>query len=449
MLIDGQGGAPVFPGVVAISGSRIVYAGSGIDAPAFPETRTLSLDGACLLPGLIDMHVHATYYWDEPDSATYTYEPEGKLVYSPVMMGLLAARNLREALMAGVTTARDTGSVNEIMIDVKRAVHKGLIPGPRLYVAGRLIVPTGGHVHYLPGLANRADGPYGFRRAVREEVQAGADFIKVANNGADMAQEELNAAVDEAHRLGKKVAGHTSRPPSQRMAIEAGVDTFEHGTPTPEEIDAAADKGITWTPTLNISQEYLDWCERRCTHPDPQVARQAEGEYADTMDYLERKRVSMEYALKAGLKLAAGTDSWLGGVRFGAMADELRWLVEYGCSPMQAIQAATVWPAQAMGWAEIGVLEAGKKADVIAVAGDPLADIRAIDRVLLVVREGEVVKGGTAPAQENGRRSGVGCRSAPSREEPRPGIALPRTGNAGGRGSPAVGCGRWGSHPPG
>jgi imidazolonepropionase-like amidohydrolase len=393
LLIDGRGEAPVARGVVAIAGSRIVFAGPEGDAPSFPAARSLSLGEVCLLPGLIDMHVHPTYYWEEPDSAPYTYEPEGSLIYSPVMIGLLAANNLRQALMAGVTTARDTGSIHEIMFDVKRAVHKGLILGPRLYVAGRLVTPTGGHVHYLPGLANQVDGPYGFRRAVREEIRAGADFIKIANNGADMTQEELNAAVDEAHRLGKKVAVHTSKPPSQRMAIEAGADTFEHGTPTPEEIDLAVEKGITWTPTLNISQEYLYWCDRRRKHPDPEIARRAEQEYADSMDYLERKRASMEYALKAGLKLAAGTDSWLGGVRFAAMADEMHWLVDFGCTPLQAIQAATAWPAQAMGWAEIGSLEAGKLADVIAVSGDPLADIRAMNKVVLVVREGEVIKG--------------------------------------------------------
>jgi imidazolonepropionase-like amidohydrolase len=229
---------------------------------------------------------------------------------------------------------------------------------------------------------------------VREEIRAGADLIKIANNGADMTQEELNAAVDEAHRLGKKVACHTSAPPSQRMAIEAGVDTFEHGTPSPEEIDLAVTKSVTWTPTINISQAYLDWCDRRRKGSDPQVAQQAEKEYARSLEYLERKRVSMEYALKAGLKLAAGTDSWMGGVRFGAIPDEVRWLVEFGCSPMQAIQAATAWPAKAMGWEDIGTLEPDKLADLIAVDGDPLTDIRAVDRAVLVVRAGKVVKGG-------------------------------------------------------
>ncbi len=403
MLIDGLGGPPSAPGLVAIADDKIVYAGTAGDAPPCPEARTIDLPDACLLPGLIDMHVHPTYFWEEPDSAAYTYEPERALVYSPVMIALLAAANLRQALQAGVTTARDTGSIHDIMFDVRRAVQKGLVPGPRLYIAGRLIVPSGGHVHYLPGLANQADGPYGFRRAVREEIRAGADFIKLANNGADLTQEELVAAVDEAHRLGKKVACHTSKPPSQQMAIEAGVDTFEHGTPSPEEIDRAVEKGITWVPTLNIGEEYFRFCHHklqeatgkgqgaRDTQYAPQNVKHWQREYDETAEYLERKRASMEYALRAGLRLAAGTDSWLGGVRFAAMADELHWLVDYGCTPLQALQAATLWPAQAMGWEEIGCLAPGKLADIIAVEGDPLADIGAMDHVVLVVRDGKIV----------------------------------------------------------
>ncbi len=391
-LIDATGGPPIAPGVVAVAGRHIAYSGPAAAAPPAPPTaQVLELPEATLLPGLIDMHVHPTYYWDEPDAGTYTYEDENKIIYSPAMITLLAAGRLRQALLAGTTTVRDTGAVQGIMYEVRHAIARGLIPGPKVHFAGRLVVASGGHVHYLPGLANEADGPYGFRRAVREEIRGGADFIKIANNGADMTQEELDAAVDEAHRLGKKVACHTSDPPSQQMAIAAGVDTFEHGTPTAQEVEQALERRITWVPTLHISEEYLKWCDRRRQHPDPAVARQAEVQYAEGQAYLERKHASMAEARKAGLRLAAGTDSWLGGVRFAAMADEMRRLVEYGCTPMQAVLAATAWPALAMGWADIGTLESGKLADVIAVAGDPLADIGAMDSVVLVVREGEVV----------------------------------------------------------
>jgi len=392
-LIDGSGGPPVSPGLVAIAGDEIVYAGPENEAPALPDVETKDLPTSCLLPGLIDMHVHPTYYWEEPDSAVYTYDPEESLVYSDVMISLLAAANLREALLAGVTTARDTGSVHGIMFDVKRAVTKGLIPGPKLFVAGRLVVPTGGHVHYLPGLANEADGPYGFRRAVREEIRGGADYIKLANRGTDMTRDELQAAVDEAHRRERKVACHTKDPPSQRMAIEAGVDTFEHGTPTEEELDEACEQGITWVPTLNVGREHLIRLEKKRKDRDPGVAQRAERKYAEAMEYSERKHASIEAALKAGVRIAAGTDSYLQGVRFAAIADEIAQLVEFGCTPMQGIMAATSWAAEAMGWETIGSLEERKLADIIAVEGDPLADIEALDRVTLVVREGEIIKG--------------------------------------------------------
>lgn len=392
MLIDGSGTEPVSPGLVAIADKRIVYVGSGTEAPDFPGACTIDLFEACVLPGLIDMHVHPTYYWEERDSAAYTYDGEQALVYSPVSIALLAAANLRDALMSGVTTARDTAAVDGIMFDVKRAIRKGHVLGPKVYVAGRLIVPTAGHCHYLPGLANQVDGPYGFRRAVREEVRAGADFIKIANNRAELTQEELNAAVDEAHRLGKKVACHTIGAPAERMAIDAGVDTFEHGTPSEEELDLALEKGILWDPTLHMWEDNLIREERRRRHPDPLIARQAEKDYPETLAFMERLRESMAYAVKIGLKLGAGTDSFSAEIPFDSLADEIRRLVEYGCSPMQALQAATAWPAEAMGWKEIGSLEPGKLADVIAVAGDPLTDIGVMGEAVLVVREGEVVK---------------------------------------------------------
>jgi imidazolonepropionase-like amidohydrolase len=392
MLIDGSGSEPVSQALVAIAGEKIVYAGPEEEAPRFPEARVIDLPQGCLLPGLIDAHVHPTYYWEEPDSAAYTYDPEQSLVYSKIAIAFLAAANLRQALRSGVTTARDTGAVNGIMPDVQRAIRKGQIPGPKVYIAGRLVTPTGGHCHFLPDFSNQADGAEGFRRAVREEVREGADFIKIANRGADMTQDELNAAVDEAHRLGKKVACHTGRPPSQRMAIDAKVDTFEHGTPTREEIDLAVERGIAWTPTINISVIYRKWCERRRSHKDTDISRQAEKDYIDTANYLERKAKSLEYGMQAGLRVLAGTDSWSGDVRFDAMADEIRCLVEYGCTPMQALQAATSWPAKTMGWDDIGLLKKDKLADLIAVPGNPLEDIELMDKVFLVIKEGEIVR---------------------------------------------------------
>ena len=394
MLIDGKGGAPVSPGLVAIAGKKVIYAGMPEAAPLFaPDVKTLDLPEACLLPGLIDMHVHPTYYWEEPDAGNYTYDPERTMVYSPASIALLAASRLTKALMSGVTTARDTGSAADIMFDVKRAAQKKAFLSPKLAVSGRLIVPTGGHCHFLPDFSNEADGPYGFRQAVREELRNGADFIKIANNGQDLTQEELEAAVDEAHRHGKKVACHTGRPPAQRMAIEAFVDTFEHGAPTAEEIDLAVERKITWDPTINVTLEYYKSLDRDRKCSNPAIAELAESEYARSADYIDKKRESISYALKAGLKMVAGTDSWsCPAVRFEALADEIRCLVEFGVPTEKAILAATAYAAQSMGWDEIGTLEPGKLADLVAVPGDPLADIGLMDRVILVIQEGEIVK---------------------------------------------------------
>ena len=353
----------------------------------------LDLPEACLLPGLIDMHVHPTYYWEEPDAGKYTYDPERTMVYSAASIALLAASRLTKALMTGVTSARDTGSAGDIMFDVKRAAQKKAFLSPKLAVSGRLIVPTGGHCHYLPNFSNEADGPYGFRQAVREELRNGADFIKIANNGQDLTQEELDAAVDEAHRLNKKVACHTGRPPAQRMAIDARVDTFEHGAPSEEEIDLAVERNITWDPTINVSLQYYQGLERDRQSSNPAIAELAESEYAQRGEYLEKKRESIGYALKAGLKMVAGTDSWnCPEVRFEALADELRCLVEFGVPPEKAILGATAYAAQAMGWDDAGTLESGKMADLIAVPGDPLADIGLMDRVRLVIQDGIIVK---------------------------------------------------------
>ena len=399
-LIDGTGAEPVSPGLVAVAGKQIVYAGPAAGAPGypgvpeFPNARVIDLPEATLLPGLIDMHAHPSYYWEESDSGTYTYAPETVMVYTPITVALMAGAYLRQALMSGVTTARDTGSVGDVMPDVRRAIQKGQILGPKVYIAGRLITPTGGHCHYLPNFSNQADGRDGYRRAVREERRAGADFIKIAVLGSDTSQEELEAAVDEAHRLGLKVVCHTGKPPAQSMAIKAGVDTFEHGAPTREEIDLAVEKGITWTPTATVGVYYDKLNQERLESDDPEVVRNAEKKLAESREYRGRKRESIIYALEAGLKLAAGSDCWTSAWRAEAMANELRDLVRCGCSPMQALQAATGWAAAAMGWEDIGTLAPDKLADLVAVDGDPLADIEAMRKVALVLREGVVVRNG-------------------------------------------------------
>jgi len=391
-LIDGTGAEPISSGLVAVNGKRIVYVGPAAGAPKFPNAHVIDLPEATLLPGLIDMHTHPSYYWEEPDSATYTDASDNLKVYKPVTIALKASNYLYKALMSGVTTARDTGGLGDVMPEVRWAIQNGWVQGSKVYIAGRIITPTGGHCHFLPNFTNQADGQDGFRRAVRQERRAGADFIKLANNGTDFSPEELDAAVDEAHRLGLKVVCHTNKPPSQSMAIKAGVDTFEHGAPTKEEIDLAVEKGITWTPTVAVSTFYDTYYEKRLESDDPKVVHSAEKELAKSKEFVGRKKESIFYALEAGLKLAAGSDCWISTWREEAMKTELSNMVRYGCSPMQALQAATGMAAEAMGWEDIGTLTPGKLADIIAVDGNPLADIELMDQVSLVLLDGVVVK---------------------------------------------------------
>jgi imidazolonepropionase-like amidohydrolase len=391
-LIDGTGVKPISPGLVAIAGKRIIYAGAVDEAPEFPKASVIDLPRATLLPGLIDMHVHPSYYWEESDSGTYTDPPDNLKAYNPITVALKASSYLYKALLSGVTTARDTGGLIDVMPEVSWAIQNGWIPGPKVYIACRLITPTGGHCHFLPDFSNQADGQDGFRRAVREEMRAGADFIKLANNGADLTQDELDAAVDEARRLGLKVVCHTNKPPSQSMAIKAGVDTFEHGAPTREEIDLAVEKGIAWTPTVTVGTYYDKLYKKNLESDDPNVVLTAEKALAESRELKARKKKSITYALEAGLKLAAGTDCWASVWREQAMSVELKNLVEYGCSPMQAIQSATGWAAEAMGWEDIGTLAPGKLADLVAVHGDPLANIEEMRKVCLVVQEGVIRK---------------------------------------------------------
>ncbi len=165
-LIDGTGAEPISSGLVAVNGKRIVYVGPAAGAPEFPDTRIIDLPEATLLPGLIDMHAHPSYYWEEPDSGTYTYAYENLKVYTPITVALKASSYLYKALMSGGTTVRDSGALGNVMPEVRWAVQNGWVQGSRVYTACRLITPTGGHCHFLPNFSNQADDQEGFRRAV-------------------------------------------------------------------------------------------------------------------------------------------------------------------------------------------------------------------------------------------------------------------------------------------
>jgi len=302
----------------------------------------------------------------------------------------LAVGNCREALDRGVTTVRDVGSRGDVGVVVRWAVDHGMIEGPRVYTARNIICMTGGHGSAgEPGLGHEADGIDGVRRAVREQVKHGADLIAVATNGPlnipEFSQDELSALVDEAHNDGRRVAGHASILPSTRRAIAAGVDTIEHGC----DLDGTAVEpmvaaGITLVPTLLVHIRTVENWDRFKDHRM----------YQAIPIRTRTHRRSFELALSGGVRIAAGVDA--GGesiLGFAAVAEEVAAMTAYGMDPTLGIAAATGRAAEALGVeAELGTLAPGLWADLIAVDGDPIHDVAALQRVVLTMKGGRVLR---------------------------------------------------------
>jgi imidazolonepropionase-like amidohydrolase len=395
-LIDGTGASPVPDAVVVIDGERIVAAGPRGSTPAPARAETIDLSGLTLVPGLIDTHDHLashgyalTTRWglDEPASTTH------------LRTGGVIARTLG----MGYTTVRDAGGLDT---GFKLAVEEGLVQGPRLSLSVKIISPTGGigdsispsgHGCWVPpdpalpdSVANGIDQ---VRAVVRSMVRAGADAIKCATTGgassrrghgprdAAFDRDEMRVLVDEAHALGRKVMCHALGGPGLRLGIEAGVDSIEHGSylaEEPELFAMMAERGTVFTPTLLVYEYHRE-------SPAPHVRRRARELYARHLE-------SVGMALAAGVKISAGTDA--GGHGHPVNARELECLVEAGLTPMQALQAATGWAAECLGWQhEVGTIEAGKLADLVAVDGDPLRDITCLQhaaRIKLVCKGGRI-----------------------------------------------------------
>jgi imidazolonepropionase-like amidohydrolase len=372
---DGAGRAPR-PDLrtVVIEGDRIADVVPDTAAGDGGPALAVDLSGCTLLPRLLDLHVHLGW---GPRTA----------LPSLATVALAAARNVRVALAAGITGLRDVGTQGGIGMAVRDAVARGDLPGARVYPCGQIICMTGGHGSEPPappGLAREADGPDDCRRAVREQVKAGADCIKVTTNGplnvVEFTQEELNAVVDEAHRLGRRVACHASLLESTRMALRAGVDTVEHGCDLDDETaHMMADRGVTLVPTLLVSKLIMDrWDEFKAVPMMRSIPVRA-----------RRHAESFQIALAAGVTMAAGTDIFFGLGKFESLPDELVYMVECGMSPSAALVAATRHGAEALGAGDrFGVIARGKVADLVAVEGDPTADMNAVHRVSFVMQGG-------------------------------------------------------------
>ena len=408
-LFDGKSKTLAQNGVVIVQGNKIVDAGSNLPAPT--DAQVIDLGDATLSPGFMDGHTHLTLDF----SGNYNERRLKEVDLNVSEQAILATRYARATVEAGFTTVRDLGSRfvgSKEFVDValRNSINKGVIVGPRMLVATYGIGATGGHFDPTSGFRDMlfghepdfsqgiADGPDAIRKAVRFEVKNGADVIKAAVSGGvlSLADEvdtpqltpaEMAALVDESHRLRKKVAVHCHGDQAAKEAIEAGVDSIEHGSfMKPETLTLMKNKGTYLTPTLMATE----WIMSKIDNYPPALQAKAKAAAAARSDMFRN-------AVKMGIKVSFGTDAAV--FPHGQNAKEFKVMVDLGMQPIDALKTATGNAADLFGIAQkTGTLEKGKFADVIAMPGDPTADITATERVSFVMKEGKIIRNGPPSA---------------------------------------------------
>ena len=377
-VFDGTSERVIEDGAVVVEDGRIASVGPARGLPP----NTVDLGDATLMPGLVDAHVHLV--WDASAEPHEVVERE-----SHALTVLRCAKNAGLHLRAGVTTVRDVGSADGLAVEIGRAVELGILSGPRVVAAGRAIAMTGGHGWFL---GREADGPDAVRRAAREEIKAGASCIKLMASGGvyghaeepgspQLTVEEMRPAVEEAHKAGRKAAAHAYSVEAINNALEAGVDSVEHGSFLDREtVGRMREQGTYLVPTMSV---YAAMAEKGPGLGSPEYITRK------TAEVLEAGGEAFRLALEAGVPVAAGTDCGAPGHPHGTLPEELRLMVEAGATPQQALRFGTSAAAELLGLGdEVGALEPGKRADLLAVAGDPTLDIRALREVRLVLRDG-------------------------------------------------------------
>jgi imidazolonepropionase-like amidohydrolase len=397
-LIDGTGADPVRDASVVVDdGGRIIAAGAGIDAPR--DAAVIDADGRTIMPGMIDAHVH---FMARPGTTM-----QERVLTPPTLALFYAARHAGETLDAGFTSVRDASGSPQ---GFKMAVERGLIAGPRMKIAVTALSQSGGHgdstmpagvrMRFFAGGGhewpeNVVDGPDEVRRAVRQILRSGADFIKLCSTGGVLSPadepshtqftpEEIAVMVYEARAAGKTCMAHAQGTQGIRNAVEAGVESIEHGIWLDDAvIEEMKRRGTFLVPTLVAPVWVLRNAERAPGSVLPQAIRK-------TKEVMEDHRNSIARAIKAGVRIAMGTDSGVG--EHGTNAEELERMCEAGMTPMQAIVATTRTAAECAHIdRDTGTIGPGKLADIVVVDGDPLADIRMLQqrgRLALIMRAG-------------------------------------------------------------
>ena len=384
-LIDGTGAPPREDVDLLVEGSCI--AGIGSRGEISEEgARVIAAEDKTVLPGLIDAHVHIC---SDPDPDPVQKERTD----SPAMMTIRGVRNVRLTLEGGITTIRTLGTPWDLDLAIRDAIKAGIIPGPRIVVAGRGITITGGHGHYY---RIEADGVDEMRQVARSQIKDGVDVIKLTVTGGVMTpgvqpgvpklnRDEIEAVIEEAHKVGIKVAGHAEGKRGVNDAIAAGIDSIEHGYFMDNEdgLQMMLEHGTFLVPTIMAYDLIATGAESGVPPEAVENAQMA----------LEYNTVGFRRAVEAGAKIAMGSDAGTAFNDHGRSWRELIYMVENGMTPMQAIVAATRNGAELLGLGEeIGTLEVGKRADVIVVDGNPLEDISQIGNVVWVMKDGEIVR---------------------------------------------------------
>jgi imidazolonepropionase-like amidohydrolase len=395
-LFDGKSGMLTSPGVVVIKDERIVAVGRDAAIPA--DAKVIDLGDATFVPGFIDAHTHITMDHDD-DWAKSFYE---NTLRSAVEQSFHAEANARVTLRAGVTTVRDVGSSDFIDVALRNAIKDGLAEGPTVLAVGHAIGSTGGHCDSAPAPPDRmkpsgtlegvCNGAESCRQAVREQMKYGADWIKICASGGVLSESdpvdvpqltpaELGAIMSEAHAWRRKVAAHAHGDLAAKLAVEAGVDSIEHGSfLTAPTLQLMKQKGVYLVPTRMTQL----WVNRKADTYPPKIAAKARAAYTAHGEM-------MKSALKIGVLIAYGTDA--GVYPHGMNAEEFGDYVDLGMSPAAALMTSSQGSAKLLGIdADTGTLEAGKLADIVAVPGDVLKNVRATEHPVMVMKHGKMVR---------------------------------------------------------
>lgn len=388
------------PGVVVVSGATIL--GVGTEAPMPAGAQVMDFGDATLSPGLIDAHTHLSYP-SVTDVRQFMLDGLQKTIAERALIDTV---NLKKTLLAGITTARDVGSTDFLDVGLRNAVQAGIVPGPRMLVAVHAIGATGGHCDFQDGFRMGVfgresgpedgviNGPDEARKAVRMNAKYGADVIKTCATGGvlsltdavdtpQLTQEELNAIVDEAHALRKKTAAHAHGAEGAKRAIRAGIDSIEHGTFMDDEaLEMMKARGTVFIPTLMATQGGRELLAKGAYPPAVEAKMRAA---------IEAIGQTMKRAIAKGVKIGMGTDA--GVYPHGRNPEEFHMLVDLGMPPIDALRAGTSVDAELLGLQnKIGTLEAGKLADVVVIPGDPIQNIRQVEKVMFVMKDGVIYR---------------------------------------------------------